>query len=199
MAAAPKKRGVTIHLAADAPCSAETDLMQLTEEQLAPLLMEPSAFALGAQTKVLVRDAGGFTLIHAWFKSDFPLPRHSHNTDCMYYVISGSAIMGKRVLRAGDSFFVPANAPYQYDAGPEGVEVLEIRHHAHHTDMSVLDAPERMRQTMSDAIDKHGEKWSAATVSPTFAANAGNGTFGHDNRAVAASTVGLSTMKGEGQ
>ena len=67
------------------------------------------------------------SLVHAWFGPGYRLPRHTHSADCLYYVISGSAVLGNHTLRAGDGFFVPANAPYQYDAGPEGVEVLEIR------------------------------------------------------------------------
>lgn len=70
----------------------------------------------------------GFTLMHAWFKKDYPLPLHSHSADCLYYVIAGSARLGTEDLSAGDTFFVPANTPYTYHAGPEGVEVLEFRH-----------------------------------------------------------------------
>jgi len=70
----------------------------------------------------------GFTLMHAWFKKDYPLPLHSHSADCLYYVAAGSARLGTEELSAGDSFFVPANTPYTYRAGPEGVEVLEFRH-----------------------------------------------------------------------
>lgn len=70
----------------------------------------------------------GFTLMHAWFKKDYPLPLHSHSADCLYYVVSGSARLGTEELSAGDSFFVPANTPYTYRAGPDGVEVLEFRH-----------------------------------------------------------------------
>ncbi len=70
----------------------------------------------------------GFTLMHAWFKQDYPLPLHSHSADCMYYVVAGSARLGTEELGPGDTFFVPANTPYTYRAGPEGVEVLEYRH-----------------------------------------------------------------------
>jgi hypothetical protein len=35
--------------------------------------------------------------------------------------------LGKETLGPRDSFFVPADMPYTYEAGPEGVEVLEIR------------------------------------------------------------------------
>ena len=70
----------------------------------------------------------GFTLMHAWFKKDYPLPLHSHSADCLYYVVAGTARLGTEELSAGDTFFVPANVPYTYRAGPDGVEVLEFRH-----------------------------------------------------------------------
>src|SRR5262249_35579654 len=61
------------------------------------------------------------------FKSHYPLPTHSHNTPCLYYVISGELQMGKQTLGPGDGFFVPACANYAYQAGPQGVEILEFR------------------------------------------------------------------------
>jgi hypothetical protein len=75
------------------------------------------------------RVKGGMSLLHVWFGPHFPLWRHSHPGlgDCLYYVISGQAIMGSRVLGAGDGLFVPNGLPYKYRAGPEGVEVLEFR------------------------------------------------------------------------
>jgi mannose-6-phosphate isomerase-like protein (cupin superfamily) len=73
------------------------------------------------------RDPNGFSLTYAWFKGNYPLPRHTHNTDCLYYVISGEIHMGSEILRAGDGFFLPADAVYAYRAGPDGVEVLEFR------------------------------------------------------------------------
>ena len=38
--------------------------------------------------------------------------------------------MGTEELGARDSFFLPANVPYTYKPGPDGVELLEIRHAA---------------------------------------------------------------------
>ena len=69
----------------------------------------------------------GFSLTHVWFKKDYPLPLHSHDADCMYYVISGSLRLGTEELGPRDSFFIPADVPYTYRPGPDGVEVLEIR------------------------------------------------------------------------
>ena len=76
---------------------------------------------------VFSSDEVGLSLTYAWFKPHYPLPRHSHDADCAYYVISGEAHMGTEVLKAGDSFYVPSDTLYQYVAGPEGVEILECR------------------------------------------------------------------------
>ncbi|WP_066271761.1 cupin domain-containing protein [Hydrogenophaga palleronii] len=83
----------------------------------------------GIATRLLFREPrpDGFSLVYAWFKSGYPLPAHSHNANCLYYVISGELTMGTEVLKSGDGFFVPANAIYSYFAGPQGVEVLEFR------------------------------------------------------------------------
>lgn len=69
----------------------------------------------------------GFNLTHVWAKRDYPLVLHSHNVDCLYHIVAGSARLGTEQLGVGDSFFVPADTPYTYTAGPEGVELLEIR------------------------------------------------------------------------
>ncbi len=171
------KRGITIHRAADAPDLVATDFMsapQMSAEAREGLrgFGGPNAVA-GGVVKVLARDAGGFSLVHVWFKANYPLPRHSHDADCMYYVISGSAVMGNQVLRPGDAFFVPADAPYQYNAGPDGVEVLEVRHGADHFDMKVPDASPERWQAMAETVAANQERWAAEPVSPTFAANAG--------------------------
>jgi mannose-6-phosphate isomerase-like protein (cupin superfamily) len=173
MANQKAQRGISLHPASEATPMAEANFYELTEEQLEPVMLEAEAFGLGNQTTMLVRDAGGFGLVHVWFKANYPLPRHSHRHDCMYYVISGSAVMGNRTLRAGDAFFVPSGAPYQYVAGPEGIEVLEIRYQAPETTIDVLESNDSVRERVARALEANRETWEAATTSPTFAANAG--------------------------
>lgn len=80
----------------------------------------------GDELRVLV-DVPGFHLTYAWLKRDYPLPLHSHDSDCLYHIVAGTLRMGSEDLAAGDSFFVPAGVPYTYRPGPEGVEVLEFR------------------------------------------------------------------------
>ncbi len=132
-----------------------------------------AGFGTGGVVKVLAREPGGFSLVHVWFKANYPLPRHSHDADCMYYVISGAAIMGRQTLRAGDAFFVPADAPYQYTAGPEGVEVLEVRLGVDQFDMQIPDASAQRWQAMLDTTVANRDRWGEVTESPTFAANRG--------------------------
>jgi hypothetical protein len=81
----------------------------------------------GDEIKVLCQ-LPGFSLTHVWFKEGYALPLHSHDADCLYYIIAGSLRLGTEELGPRDSFFVPADVPYTYKPGPDGVELLEIRH-----------------------------------------------------------------------
>ncbi len=70
---------------------------------------------------------GGLSLVSIEFAPGYLLPRHSHSSDCLYYIVEGSIVMGRRTLGPGDGFFLPADQPYAYHAGPEGVKLLEFR------------------------------------------------------------------------
>lgn len=83
----------------------------------------------GTKTVVLFHEPGdqGLSLAQVWFKSGYILPRHSHNADCLYYVLGGELKLGTQTLRKGDGIFIPADTAYTYEAGPQGVELLEFR------------------------------------------------------------------------
>jgi hypothetical protein len=80
----------------------------------------------GSSVKLLY-SRPGMSLTYCWFKSGFPLPLHSHNCDCLYFVISGSVRMGTEEVGPGDGFFVGTDVPYSYVPGKDGVELLEFR------------------------------------------------------------------------
>jgi mannose-6-phosphate isomerase-like protein (cupin superfamily) len=88
-----------------------------------------SKLRLGNGTRVLYQgqDPDGFSLVHAWFGENFPLPRHTHSGDCLYFVLRGELRMGSKTVKAGSGLFVPNGRPYTYRAGVGGVEVLEFR------------------------------------------------------------------------
>jgi len=80
----------------------------------------------GSRVKLLY-SRPGMSLTYCWFKSGFPLPLHSHNCECLYFVISGGLRMGTEEFGPGDGFFVGTDVPYSYVPGSEGVELLEFR------------------------------------------------------------------------
>lgn len=127
-------RTMQIYRAADAPGLMESQCM--TVEPFSPVQragmdkVVAAGYLDGDQVKVLV-NIPGFSLTHVWFKKDYPLPLHSHDTDCLYYIIAGSLRMGTETLGARDSFFLPGGTPYSYKPGPDGVELLEIRNSTH--------------------------------------------------------------------
>lgn len=79
----------------------------------------------------LVFSGGGMSLAKIWFKSGYPLPRHSHDCACLYYILAGSLTLGTEELGPGDGFFAGEGVPYTYTAGDCGVELLEFRAETH--------------------------------------------------------------------
>jgi hypothetical protein len=157
-----------IFRAKDAPSLEEADIMSLPE--FTPVQIEGMTemyapdLARGDEVKILV-NLPGFSLAHVWFKKDYPLPRHSHNVDCLYYIIAGSLTMGTEELGPRDSFFLPANVPYTYRPGPDGVELLEFRH-ATHFDFKLLADGEAFWQRAAKTARERSEEWRTATMPP---------------------------------
>lgn len=122
--------GMEIFRFASAPTLDETGHMEvadLNEDMQAGIggALE-AGFAEGNVVKTLF-SRPGFSLTYAWFKSGFPLPLHTHNADCLYYIVAGSLQLGSEKLGRGDGFFIGKDKAYRYTPGPEGVEVLEFR------------------------------------------------------------------------
>jgi hypothetical protein len=119
----------------------------------------------------LYHQPGGFSLLILWVKPNYPLPRHSHGSDCMYYVASGSIIVGDKTLRAGDGFFVPADCLYVYTGGPDGAEVLEVRYAVDSVTTYVPPVTDKRAQAELELVQANAERWKQMHVGPTFTAN----------------------------
>jgi quercetin dioxygenase-like cupin family protein len=146
----------------------ETSVMSMpVMDPLAPEQMLEWATSGGYVVKVLFGDpdAGGMSLVWSWFAPHYVLPRHSHSADCMYYVTKGELHLGNQVVGAGEGFFVPANAPYAYAAGPDGVEILEFRSTSSF-DMRISESLGRWSQIV-DGVRAHRDEWAAEASAHT--------------------------------
>jgi hypothetical protein len=131
-------------------------------------LAEAGGIDNGHDVRVLF-EVPGFSLTYCWFKSGFPLPRHSHGVDCAYYIVGGCLQIGTDVLGKGDGFFVPANMPYTYAPGPKGVEVLEFRHHACREIRLMADNPAFWEKLVAAAPVSRARWENEPRPSPTLA------------------------------
>ena len=114
-----------------------------------------------------------FSLVYLWYKSGFPLPRHSHDADCLYVVVGGSLRIGTEELGPGDGFFVGAEVPYAYTAGDQGVEVLEFRS-VGTFDIKLLAGDAFWRKAAERARSKQ-DAWSVEDTSPSRITSRGQG------------------------
>jgi hypothetical protein len=149
----------------DAVPLADADMMSM------PTLSEPAddqfiewVTAPGHDVRVLFRQAEdhGTSLVWSRFAPHYVLPRHSHSADCLYFVVEGEAHLGNRVVGKGGGFFVPADAPYAYQAGPEGIEILEFRTETSF-DMQITETLPRWDRILEE-VRTHRDEWAAATT-----------------------------------
>ena len=115
----------------------------------------------GYVIKVLF-DVPGFTLHYAWFKANYPVARHSHSVDALYYIVSGSLKLGTEWMGAGDGFWLSGDTPYTYTCGPEGLEVLEFRHTSEFTTAAPGGTKAYFDKAVA-AIEANRAAWLTAT------------------------------------
>ena len=162
--------GFTIFRAAEAPGLMQAGCM--TIEPFSPFQragmdrMLAAGYLDGDEVKVLV-NIPGFSLTHVWFKAGYPLPLHSHDADCLYYIIAGGIRLGTEELGPQDSFFIPSGVPYTYRPGPEGVELLEFRQATQFNFLNLAKG-EAFWTKAADSIAANREEWQSA-VRPTLA------------------------------
>jgi mannose-6-phosphate isomerase-like protein (cupin superfamily) len=127
----------------------------------------------GESAVCVFREPGekGLSLCHAWFKSNYVLVKHSHDADCVYYVIAGELHAGAAVLKAGDGIFVPCDHPYTFTAGPEGVEFVEFRN-ATQFHINLKGNDEAHWDKIAATYRDNKEKWENETVPPSKRAKA---------------------------
>jgi len=127
------RRGISIFRAEEATPILETDFMgmpTMTDEALAAGGPEIyMASAPGTDVRVAVRqtpEEGGFSILHVRFKADYPVLRHTHDADCLYYIVSGSAYSYGRRMGPGDFLHADAGTDHSELWTEEGAQVLLV-------------------------------------------------------------------------
>jgi quercetin dioxygenase-like cupin family protein len=153
-------KGITFYRAADAPSLDDDGIMTPPELDESVRTLDLTPLAAGSKVTVLFKGDGpdGMSLVHAWFGPGYRLPRHTHSADCLYFVVAGEAVMGNKVVKAGDGFFVKADKPYAYSAGPEGIQILEFRAKTAF-DMKVLDQTVARWKPIVDIARANHDRW----------------------------------------
>ena len=82
--------------------------------------------ANGATARILF-SSDTLHVSYVWFKSGYPLPLHSHDTDCFYQIIAGTMAVGTEELAQGDGVLIPGGVPYTEKPGTAGFEFIEVR------------------------------------------------------------------------
>ncbi len=172
MSRSERSRSITFF---DPPAAApelyESGIMSMpTMDPDAPDQLVEWALSGGHVVKTLFRQPDGMSLVWSWFGPGYALPRHSHSADCLYFVIAGEAHLGNRVVEAGAGFFVPADAPYAYTAGPEGIQILEFRDVAEF-DMKITESIPRWDRIV-EIVRANKDDWQAAAPEATLAPDA---------------------------
>ena len=154
-----------IFRANQAPRLEDTDMMSAPEfaDEAGPEALatgsyrEKSTAAQRVTVPFVQQGDGAMSLLLGDFAPGFTVWRHSHSLDCLYYIVEGEAHLGSQKLGPGDGFFVPADHPYTYTAGPDGVKVLEIRNGTQF-DMQVLETDMKRYTEKAEALlDAHAK------------------------------------------
>ena len=160
------KPGFTVFRAVDAPELMEAACMSVepfTDVQRAGMdKLVQNGYLEGGETKILC-NIPGFSLAHVWFKKGYPLPLHSHDSDCLYYIIAGSIHLGNEEYGPRDSFFVPAGVPYTYKPGENGVELLEFRHETHFNFVNLAKG-QAFWERAAEMVSAHSKDWPTAKL-----------------------------------
>jgi hypothetical protein len=120
--------------------------------------LDSSELAGGSVDDIIFRQdvLDGFSLANIRLAPDYILPTHHHDVDCLYYVLSGWILLGRRRIDAGGGFMVSALRPYGYRAGPEGAAVLEFRKAASFNMVITETSPTRWQEIGRVAAERGG-------------------------------------------
>ena len=114
--------GVRIHEARDLAWTTPADRLPADARQ---------KLTEGEQTvRIAVREPGSDIqpqLLEIAYEAGAQIKPHAHDADEIVFVLEGELHLGTRLLKAGDSMFIPGRSFYSFRAGPLGLKILNFR------------------------------------------------------------------------
>lgn len=78
-------------------------------------------------------DPSGLDLLEIYYPPDAVITVHAHEEDEIIYVVDGAIRLGNRLYPKGSSVFVARQTLYGFEAGPEGLHMVNFRARADHS------------------------------------------------------------------
>lgn len=102
-------------------------------------------------------DPNGLDLLEIYYPPHAVITVHAHEEDEIIYVVDGAIRLGNRSYPKGSSVFVARQTLYGFEAGPEGLHMVNFRARADH---SFITQPEYLasRQTKSANAEDVGRE-----------------------------------------
>lgn len=78
-------------------------------------------------------DPNGLDLLEIYYPPNAVITVHAHEEDEIIYVVDGAIRLGNRLYPKGSSVFVARQTLYGFEAGPEGLHMVNFRARADHS------------------------------------------------------------------
>lgn len=78
-------------------------------------------------------DPDGLELLEVYYPPNAVITVHAHEEDEIIYVVDGAILLGGRVYPKGSSVFVAHQTLYGFEAGPDGLHMVNFRARADHS------------------------------------------------------------------
>lgn len=78
-------------------------------------------------------DPTGLELLEVYYPPHAVIKLHAHHEDEIIYVVDGAIRLGDRLYGKGSSVFVAGETLYGFEAGPEGLHMVNFRARSDHS------------------------------------------------------------------
>ena len=91
-------------------------------------------------------DPEGLELLEIYYPPNAAISVHAHVEDEIIYVVDGAIRLGNRVCGKGSSVFVARDTLYSFEAGPDGLHMVNFRARSDHSFITADEYSEQQKK-----------------------------------------------------